>query len=277
MLKAIIDKLDDVVEAARQFYVEKNGKFELQVEGFKTQGDVDRITTSLTKERADHVKTRTELTAAKDGLAKFEGLDPDEVHTKLGEYDVLKETAAGKPDAAKIAQLVEQGVAAKVKQAVTPLQRQLEQAQTQAKTFETENGSLKTNITQRTIDDVVRNEALAAKANPAAIGDFLALARTEFVIGEDGKVTTKDGLDPKTFVADQKASRPWLWPAAQGAGAGGSGNPNINGGKNPFARATWNLTEQGNLLKTDAAAADRLAAAAGTKVGGGMPPEAPKA
>ena len=53
-LKAILDSLTDIPEALHGEYVERNGKFELQVEGMKTQGDVDRLQTALTKERNNH-------------------------------------------------------------------------------------------------------------------------------------------------------------------------------------------------------------------------------
>ena len=35
-LKAILDSIDDLPEDVKKEYVEKNGKFELQVEGMKT-------------------------------------------------------------------------------------------------------------------------------------------------------------------------------------------------------------------------------------------------
>jgi len=40
---------------------------------------------------------------------------------------------------------------------------------------------------------------------------------------------------------------------------------------NPWKAETWNVTEQGNIVRTDRARADKLAAAAGTKVGGLKP------
>jgi hypothetical protein len=62
-IKAIIDKLEDADEKHRDLYVEKNGKYEIQVEGMKTQGDVDRLTSALEKERTDHkgVKKKFEI------------------------------------------------------------------------------------------------------------------------------------------------------------------------------------------------------------------------
>ena len=53
-LKAIVDSLDDIPDGIKESYTERNGKYELQVEGMKTQADLDRISTALAKERNDH-------------------------------------------------------------------------------------------------------------------------------------------------------------------------------------------------------------------------------
>lgn len=272
MLKLLIEKLDDVDESLRSYYVEKGGRFELKVEGVKTQADIDRVTSGLTKERKDHVATQTELKAVKDQLALFDGLKPDEVHAKLGEYDTLKATAGGKPGAAEIEALVKQRVEAEIKQKTTPLERTINQLNTKLGETEKALGDTKTILTTKQIDDAVRGEALAAKADPRAVADFLRLARDDVQLGEDGSVMTKDGLALKDYIADQKAARPWLWPSANGAGAGGQHGTGEGGGPNPFARKTWNMTEQGNVFKTDPGRAEQLAKLAGTTVGGGMPP-----
>src|SRR5258708_1313938 len=183
LLKALIDKLDDVEEAARPFYAEKGGKFELQVEGGKTQADIDRVNVGLTKERADHVKTQAELKTIKENLAKFDGLDPEQVHAKLGEYDTLKATANGKPDAGAIEALVKTRVEQQLRQQTAPLERKLAEANTKLDASERALGETKTVLTQRQIDDVVRQEALSAKADPRAINDLLTLSRTEITIG----------------------------------------------------------------------------------------------
>lgn len=60
-LKAILDSIDDLPEDVKKEYVEKNGKFELQVEGMKTQADVERLQGALTKERNDHKAVRDRL------------------------------------------------------------------------------------------------------------------------------------------------------------------------------------------------------------------------
>ena len=58
---------------------------------------------------------------------------------------------------------------------------------------------------------------------------------------------------------------PHLFEGNAGSGAAGSGSGGAGGGhgvKNPFAKETWNLTEQMRVMKTDPAQAARLRAAA---------------
>lgn len=271
MLKAVIDKLEDVAESLREFYVERNGKFELKVEGMKTEADVARVQTALDKERTAHTVTKTAAKAATDKLVEFADLDPHEVGEKLAKLATLEAAGGGTPDQAKIDALVTQRVEAGIKSKVAPLERQLKEANEKVTASEAKIGEFTTKDTNRTIDDAVRSAALAAKVQPTAVDDFVSLSRGNFVVGEDGKVVTKDGLDAKTFVGDQKASRPFFWTPATGAGAQGNGGM-VDGSKNPFSRDNWNMTEQGKLVTADRAAAERMASAAGTTIGGGMPP-----
>jgi hypothetical protein len=274
MLKAVIDKLEDVAEPLRQFYTERNGKFELKVEGMKTEADVARVQTALDKERTDHTKTKADAKAAKDKLVEFADLDPHEVTEKLAKLATLEAAGGGTPDQAKIDALVNQRVEAGIRTKVAPLERELKTTKEALTVAESKVGEFTTKDTNRTIDDAVRDAAVAAKVAPSALNDFVALARTNFTVAEDGKVVTKDGLDAKTFVSDQKQTRAHFWTPATGAGANGN-NGGVDGGVNPFKRETWNMTEQGKLVTTDRAAAERLAVAAGTTIGGGMPPAPP--
>lgn len=50
-IKCVLDSLDGVHEDLIPHYVKKADKFELQLEGARTQGDVDRLQASLVQER----------------------------------------------------------------------------------------------------------------------------------------------------------------------------------------------------------------------------------
>lgn len=84
--------------------------------------------------------------------------------------------------------------------------------------------------------------------------------RSKLVLSEDGKVA---GLEEQLKAI--KESKGFLFKETQGQGyapAGGSGA----GAANPFAKDTFNLTEQGRLFRENPAQAKELAAAAGASI-----------
>ncbi|MBS6396679.1 MAG: phage scaffolding protein [Clostridiales bacterium] len=85
--------------------------------------------------------------------------------------------------------------------------------------------------------------------------------RTKLVLTEDGKVAgleeqLKTIQETKSFLFKEIQKTPPYTPA------GGKGAP----ASNPFAKDTFNLTEQGKLLRENPAQARELAAAAGVKI-----------
>ena len=105
-----------------------------------------------------------------------------------------------------------------------------------------------------------------------------------FEISDDGNVVTRDGvgvapgLDADAWLGELQERKPHWWPASQGGGARGTGGGGGFQGKNPWTAEGWNMTEQGKLLRDKGKEyADRMAAAAGTTVGGSKPKEKAKA
>lgn len=84
--------------------------------------------------------------------------------------------------------------------------------------------------------------------------------RTKLILGDDGKVT---GLDEQ--VKALQTNKAFLFKTAPG-----SNSYKPNGGsdpvKNPFAKETFNLTEQGKLYRENPEQARALAAAAGVTI-----------
>lgn len=87
-LKFKVENIDEVAEAQREFYTERDGAYYLNVEGMpssKTDDDVRRLNGALEKERKDHKATKEKLKA-------FEEFGtPEELREKIDEYDTLKE------------------------------------------------------------------------------------------------------------------------------------------------------------------------------------------
>ena len=264
-LKAVVDTLDDIDEPYRTLYTERNGKFEITgIEGMKTQGDVDRLQTALTKERNDHK-------AVKDKFAPLANFDVTEVLGKLDRFGELEEAAKGKLDDAKIEELVGKRIGSKL----GPVERERDTYKTQLAEAATKIQQYEARETQRTIFDKIREAATSAKILPEALDDALLLAERVFEVTEDGRVVTKDnvgvtpGIEASVWFNELQTKRPHWWGPSVGGGAGGSKTP--GGGNNPWTAEHWNLTEQGKILTTNRSRAEQLAKSAGTSIGGPKP------
>lgn len=131
----------------------------------------------------------------------------------------------------------------------------------QIKQLQTENNQAKEKY-----EDQMKNLRLTT-AIQLAIGDSAQdvgivsglFDRDKLILGEDGKVT---GLDEQLKAL--KESKPFLFKTAPSNPP--KYNPNGGGGNNmnnPFAKETFNMTEQGKLLRENPEQAKALAAAAG--------------
>lgn len=277
-LKAIIAKLDDVEEAFRGLYVKKGEQFALQVEGMKTEADVQAVQRALQAERAAHVETGKKLKDVEEKATAFGEMTPEQVQELQDKLATLE--AAGTPELTKnFEKIVQDRVASivdgKIKAETTKKDKLIGELQTQLGTVTKENEGLKLADVTRTIEDTVRGAAMEAKLLPGAVTDALTRARSAFQL-QEGKVVTADGMTPQDWIEARKQDAAHWWPVARGAGGHGSdGNGNMMTADNPWTAGGWNITKQGQILLQDGAKAERLAAAAGSKVGATAPP--PKA
>lgn len=273
-LKIVYDSSDDVPEAFKTLYTEKDGKFHLTgIDGMKTQGDVDRISEALRKERNDHKKLRDSVRGA------FGNDSPnfDEIKTRLDSVDELQaqiDAAADPKNLKKIDDLVE----AKLKAKMAPIERERDDLRSKLGEKDKTIDSLTTEKRSRTIQDAVREQATKMKLLPEAFDDAFMYAERLFEQDDAGNLVMKDnaGFTPGTDIAfwlgEMQNKKPHWWAASEGGGAGGNRGGNNNSTPNPFSHEHWNLTEQGVLIRTDRAKAEKLAVAAGTKIGGAKPP-----
>ena len=225
---------DEIPAEHLSLYAEREGAWVLDVDGAveKTKLDEFRTTNvSLLKERDDLKK-------------RYEGIDPDEVR-KLVENRI-------------------KGVKADLEKQITALT--------------TERDTMTARLTSIQIDQGVLTVATKRGLRPTAIPDITARARSIFrlvngvptAFEPDGKAVRygKDGLTPMTleeWVDAQVSEAPHLFESNAGGGAAGNGSGGVGNKtpvKNPFARATWNLTEQMKLEKIDPNLAARMKASA---------------
>ncbi len=264
-LKAIYETKEEVPEGLEEYYSEREGKWMLNpIDGMKSEADVTRLQTSLTKERDEHKKTR-------DKLKQYEGLgdNPEEVQQRLDRIEELEAAAGGKLDETKINQMVE----TRLKARLAPVERERDKFKKELDEATGQLTTLNTQITTGKIESSLRRAAEAAKIHSSAIDDVVEIGVRAFEITEEGKVLSKGtSLDPDLWLADMKTKRPHWWPASEGAGANGSGGKGGAGGNNPWSKDHWNITEQGKVIREKGQqAAENLAKAAGSFVGATKP------
>ena len=237
-------------------YAEREGGWVLDVDGAVDKSKLDEFRTTnvtLLKER-DELKKR------------FEGIDPEEVRKLAEEKRRLEEAQQLK------AGEVDKVVDARVKALKGDFDKQLS-------TITTERDALNARLVAIQIDQGVTTTASKRGLRATAIPDITARARGVFrlvngvptAFEADGQTVRvgKDGVSPMTleeWVDAQVSEAPHLFESNAGGGAAGNGSGGVGGSrapvKNPFARATWNLTEQMKLQKTDPRLAERLKASA---------------
>ncbi len=265
-LKLTHDTEEEIPETYRDLYTEQGGKWVLTgVEGMKTQADIDRIQSALTKERNDHK-------VVKDALAKFNGLDPDEVHAALDRIPELEAASAGQVDEAKLEELAD----ARARKLLGPVERERDKAIRERDEAVSERDESKGELKSRDIRAQVTAAALKGKVVDTALDDVLMLGDRVFEIGDDGAVTARDGMGvtpgitPEAWLTEMQDKRPHWWPPSEGGGAGG-GSQGGGGGANPWKADQWNMTAQGQVYKESPERAERLAKQAGTTIGGPRP------
>lgn len=133
--------------------------------------------------------------------------------------------------------------------------------QQKVKDYEAETARLKTEA-----DNTRKEYALKDKLKEAGVtdADYIIYKQgglDKFTFDKDGKVI---GLDD--VLKPMRESSPHLFKNAGGAGGydpAGGGKPPVN---NPFAKETYNLTEQGRLFKQNPEQARQMATTAGVKL-----------
>ena len=267
-LKMLVDSLEEVPEGAREQYEERDGKFQLQVDGVYSAIDRNKLQESLRKERELHGQTSA-------GMKAFGDFTPEKVHALVDERDQLTiELSAVKKEGGPTGEDLDKIVETRVAARLAPVQREFDRTNSTLQEITAERDKL---AKDRQKDAILREVvgAFGQKelgANADARVDVELWATTAFEVGDDGAVVSREtpgvvpGLKPADVFKDMKDNnqrRHWFGPTV---GAGASGNDGgSDAGPNPFVlkdgRPT-NLTEAGRMCKADPARAKRLAVAA---------------
>lgn len=265
-LKAVLDKLDDLPEALKDAYTEKDGKFYLNLE------DVDTLprVVSLKEENIKYRKRAADAEkVVKEKYDFLEDEDIEEIKAKLDKYPELEAAAAGKLDDTAIQKIVD----SRLNTATAPLKRDLDKATKALGEKDKLIEDYTTKERSRTIQDSVREAVGKLQGfQSAAVEDALLYAERMLEINDEGKVLTKDGVgvtpgvDPAVWLSDMQAKKPHWWGPTSGGGAGGNRNGS-GGGANPWSKDNWNMTEQGKMYKENPQRAEQMAKAANSRIG----------
>ncbi len=263
-MKAVYKEGEEIPEEFKEHYKLVGKDHILDIDGFTVHPDAKKLTDEA-------AQRRIEVKKAKDALAAFSGLEPEEVRTQLARIPEL-EAAAGQIDDTKINTIVETRIKAKL----APLERERDTLKLKVGEQDTEIQTFKRDNTVRTIREAVTGAARKAKVVEPAVEDAVLLAERLFEVAEDGNVVTKDnvgvtpGITAEYWLQDMQEKRPHWFGQSSGGGAGpGRGGANFS--ENPFSHEHWNLTKQGQLVRMDRPKAEKAAKAAGTTIGGAKP------
>ena len=247
----ILDNETDIPTGLEAEYAERDGKWELQVDGAKSQVDVDKlkkaldaervITSQLRKDGGKAAELQVELDNKNSIIATFKdgGFDEDKLN------QMADERAAGK---IQIAQMEKEHA----EKAQSDTAARLEAMQQEANAGK--------------IRDAIR-EAMKTDVRDTAQSIFLQLNERKCTI-VDGIVLTNAEVYGSTisvaeFVKSEVAKDPDNFkPISSGGGAGGGKKGTVQSGDNPF-KGKGNLTIAAALAKSDPEAAKAAAKAAG--------------
>ena len=207
-LEMVVDSLDNIEEVHKGLYVEKDGKFNLDVTGGE---DVTGLKSALEKER---LNGRTLTKTVKDLQTKFKGIDANLVRDMLSQADndaEVKLIAEG-----KIQQVLEARLAKHQKDTDDKL----------AGKDETIN-SLKS----KALENIFRAAAVKAGAHKSAIDDIILRGGNTFSLDGDNKavqlgtddqpVLGKDGktnFSPSEWLEGMKSTSPHWFPVGNSGG-----------------------------------------------------------
>jgi hypothetical protein len=255
-LKLTVTALEDVPEAQRSLYKarEDGGGYILDVEG----GAVAK--SQLQEFRQKNIDLQKRLTALGD-------LTPEQIaeqRQKVQELEgQLQEAVKGK----------DKDFETRLAPLKTNFEKQVQEAKTQADGY-------KKRLEAVVIDKEISRVAAEVGALPTALEDVSFRLRAKFRVDEQGNPYAADDQGNKIYGDDGKPldiagavrgltkQAPHLFKTSSGGGAtgAGAGGPRVSTGANPWAKGSWNVTEQMRVTKSDPQTAARYQAEAGVSV-----------
>ncbi|MDB5490353.1 MAG: hypothetical protein JWO78_202 [Micavibrio sp.] len=249
-IKAVLDSIEGVDENLRGFYTEKDGKFVLSIEGVQEHPDTKALKSALDRVREEKKTQTTEFDNLK---ARFADV-PAEFDSE--EYHRLKDSA---------------GSNVNIEQRLAEQRERLTKAHnTEKEKIAGERDQARKVLTSTQRDRAIADAIADAGIAPQFVDAVKAMFRDKVTVtmeGDDAIATIEsmpvvDHL--KTWAATEKGAH-YVAAAQNSGGDANGGKKAAGGGKNPWAKDTFNLTEQMRIEKANPKQAEQLKTAAGAK------------
>lgn len=202
-----VAKLDDVAEAYRSAYTERDGEFHLDLDKLEAVEFDDRAEVAGALERE-----RAERKAAKEALEKFKDIDPEKYRDamqKLDEIDNKKLRDKGEFDRL--------------------MEKRQGEWNTEKERYESQVKDLSSRLRTHTLTNKVKEAALRNGVIAEDIDDVLAITANRFDLDDKERIVVRDAEgDSTTLTLDNffgdlfKTQKPKFY---QASGAAGSGAP----------------------------------------------------
>ena len=214
VLKAVVDKIDEVEESKRSLYAEtEDGKFALLAD-IPLEEDFKRTYNTLSKVREEKKQAEEAVKTLKEEIAKYDGIDPIKYKGALADLEQLKSNNTNV--------VTLQSTNTELKYQLEQLSSSLQEKEKLIKNFESER---KTNL----LNDKARQALKKAGIASYAESDGLMWAKEQLQFTEDGDVRVRsgvsgiqEGLSVDTWAMSLKNIKPHLFGGTIGGGASGS-------------------------------------------------------
>lgn len=220
---------DEIPEAYRPLYAERDGRYRLAIPGIKTDEEVRALDTALRRER-QNVQTAAEKAREAEEQARQAREDLDRLRRRghADEPDDDDQPRRRRGSNGRDDHDLERAWQKRYDEDLGKANRRLEEAEAQRKELADTVASFVARERQRTVDDAIRRVMRAEKVI-AKDDDVLAIARQLFTLDEDGMVIARDeagpipNLTPEKWLNEQRIERPYWWHRIAGGGANGAG------------------------------------------------------
>jgi len=287
-----IDSIEGLDESTASLYEESDNGYTLRVEGIPTPEDPVALKETLKKvrtERKGYEKENKTLAKELDELrSKYNSIDFDEINelkdfhsaAKQREEELKQEEAKKRGEWEALEEQLKEKHLSEIEKIKTDFTSQLEEALNEKTSLVEEmQSSLDKHIKERdVVESIARAKGNLTLVKPHIL-PFIKVVNEDGeyvsrIVDGKGEVRVRDDGDPMTI--DDLISEIKSLPEFQGDGIferektpGGSDSTGNKGkapsADNPWAKDTWNLTKQGQIIRTDPALAEKFKAELGIK------------